>query len=154
WKNLDDWPPPEARWTTFYLHKDGILSEHELWPSEGSDSLAESNFEHGALTYRTPQLVENTEVLGPSVLTLYISVTNTAALLSVTLLLIDRQGKEHELTRGWLRASQRKLRDDSEPWEPIQAHLARELLEPAKIYELKIPVVPTARLFQAGERIA
>jgi predicted acyl esterase len=27
-------------------------------------------------------------------------------------------------------------------------------LEPGKIYELKIPIVPTARLFQAGERIA
>ncbi len=72
----------------------------------------------------------------------------------ITLLLIDRDGREHELTRGWLRASQRKLRDDSEPWEPIQAHEKREPLEPGKIYELKIPIVPTARLFQAGERIA
>ncbi|HXF75031.1 MAG TPA: CocE/NonD family hydrolase C-terminal non-catalytic domain-containing protein, partial [Methylomirabilota bacterium] len=50
--------------------------------------------------------------------------------------------------------SQRKLRDDSQPWEPVQAHLAREPLEPGKIYELKIPIVPSARLFQAGERIA
>ena len=40
----------------------------------------------------------------------------------ITLLLIDRDGHEHELTRGWLRASQRMLRDDSEHWEPIQAH--------------------------------
>ena len=76
-KSLNDWPPPEARWTTFYLHKDGILSEHELWPAEGSDSFDESNFEHGELTYTTPPLVENTEVLGPSVLTLYVSVTDT-----------------------------------------------------------------------------
>lgn len=154
WKNLDDWPPPEARWTTFYLHKDGVLSEHELWPAEGSDSFDESNFEHGALTYATPSVVENTEVLGPSVLTLYVSVTDTDALLFVTLLLIDRDGHEHELTRGWLRASQRRLREDSTPWEPVQAHESRELLEPGVIYELRIPVVATARLFQAGERIA
>jgi predicted acyl esterase len=154
WKNLDDWPPPEARWTTFYLHKDGVLSEHELWPAEGSDSFDESNFEHGALTYATPLLVENTEVLGPSVLTLYVSVTDTDALLFVTLLLIDRDAHEHELTRGWLRASQRRLREDSTPWEPVQAHESRELLEPGVIYELRIPVVATARLFQAGERIA
>ena len=85
---------------------------------------------------------------------LYVSTTDTDALLFVTLLLIDRAGKEHELTRGWLRASQRKPRDDSEPWAPVQAHEAREPLEPGKIYELKIPIVPTARLFQAGERIA
>ena len=71
-----------------------------------------------------------------------------------TLLLIDRDNREHELTRGWLRASQRRLREDSKPWEPIQAHESREPLEPGKIYELKIPIVATARLFQAGERIA
>ncbi len=154
WKSLNDWPPPEARWTTFYLHKDRILSEHELWPSEGTDAFDESNFEHGSLTYTTPPLVENTEALGPSVLTLYLSTSDTDALLFVTLLAIDREGKEEELTRGWLRASQRRLREDSKPWEPIQAHEDREPLEPGKIYELRIPIVATARLFQAGERIA
>ena len=154
WKSLNDWPPPEARWTTFYLHKDGTLSEHELWPSEGTDAFDESNFEHGSVTYATPLIVENTEVLGPSVLTLYLSTTDTDALLFVTLLAIDREGKEQELTRGWLRASQRRLREDSKPWEPIQVHEDREPLEPGKIYKLHIPIVPTARLFQAGERIA
>jgi predicted acyl esterase len=93
-------------------------------------------------------------VLGPSVLTVYVSVTDTDALLFATLLLIDRQGQEHELTRGWLRASQRRLHEDSRPWEPIQAHEVREALEPGKIYELKISIVATARLFQTGERIA
>jgi hypothetical protein len=39
-------------------------------------------------------------------------------------------------------------------WEPIQTHEKREPLEPGKIYKLNIPIVPTARLFQAGERIA
>jgi uncharacterized protein len=154
WKTLNDWPPLEARWTTFYLHKDGVLSEHELWPGEGSDAFDESNFEHGALIYTTPPLVENTEVLGPSVLTLYVSTTDTDALLFATLLLIDRTGQEHELTRGWLRASQRALRDDSVPWEPVLSHTERTPLEPGKIYELRFPIVSTARLFQAGERIA
>ncbi len=154
WKALKDWPPPEARWTTFYLHKDASLSEHELWPGEGADSFDESNFGHGALTYATPPLVENTEVLGPSVLTLYVSTTDTDALLFATLLLIDRDGREHELTRGWLRASQRALRPDSTRSEPVLAHTKREPLEPGRIYELKFPIVETARLFQAGERIA
>jgi predicted acyl esterase len=88
------------------------------------------------------------------VLTLYVSVTDTDALLFATLLLVDRDGKAHELTRGWLRASQRRLREDSKPWEPIQAHESRDPLKPGEIYQLKIPVVATARLFQAGERIA
>jgi predicted acyl esterase len=154
WKSLDDWPPPEARWTAFFLHKENLLSEHELWPEEGADSFDESSAEHGALTYTTPLLVENTEVLGPSVLTLYLSTTDTEALVFATLLLVDREGREHELTRGWLRASQRRLRDDGERWEPVPAHEGREPLAPGKIYELRIPIVPTARLFRAGERIA
>ena len=33
-------------------------------------------------------------------------------------------------------------------------HEDREPLEPGNIYELRIPIVPTARLFRAGERIA
>jgi predicted acyl esterase len=154
WKPLNDWPPPEARWTTFYLHKDGMLSEHELWPEEGSDCFDESDFGHGALTYATPLLVETTEVLGPSVVTLYASTTDNDVLLFATLMLIDRAGAQHELTRGWLRASQRALRSDSTPWEPVLAHTRREPLEPGRIYELKFPIVATARLFQAGERIA
>src|SRR5258705_8433968 len=80
WKNLNDWPPAEARWTTFYLHKDGILSEHELWPAEASDSFDESNFEHGELKYITPALVEKTEVLRPSAFTPYMSATDPGAL--------------------------------------------------------------------------
>jgi uncharacterized protein len=154
WKSLDDWPPSEARWTTFFLHKENMLSEHELWPDEGADCFNESSAEHGSLIYSTPPLVENTEVLGPSVLTLYLSTTDTEALLFVTLLLLDREGREHELTRGWLRASQRALRADSERWEPVLAHEEREPLEPGTIYELRIPIVPTARLFRTGERIA
>jgi predicted acyl esterase len=154
WKSLNDWPPADARWTTFYLHKEGVLSEHELWPDEGADTFDESNSEHGSLVYATPPLVENTEVLGPTVVTLYLSTTDSDALLFVTLIIIDRDGKQHELTRGWLRASQRRLRDDSEPWEPILDHKQREPLEPGKIYELRIPIVPTARLFRGAERIA
>jgi predicted acyl esterase len=154
WKALDDWPPPEARWTAFFLHAHGLLSEHEFWPGEGVDSFEDSGFAHGGLTWATPALVENTEVLGPIVLTVHLSTTDTDALLFATLLLIDRQGEEHELTRGWLRASQRHVQAGSQPWAPEFAHDAREPLQPGEIYELRIAIVPTARLFQVGERIA
>jgi predicted acyl esterase len=99
-------------------------------------------------------MVESTEVLGPSVVTLYLSTTDTDALVFLTLLLVDRDGNESELTRGWLRASQRRIKADSDPWEPEFPHEAREPLQPGKIYELRIPIVPTGRLFQPGERIA
>ena len=117
-------------------------------------SFNESPFEHGAAMFATPPLVENTEVLGPAVLTLHVSTTDSDALLFATVLAVGRDGKEEELTRGWLRASQRKLKDGCPPWDPVPAHEGREPLEPGKIYELAIAIVPTARLFRAGERIA
>lgn len=139
----------------FYLHEKGILSEREHWPNEGFDNFDESAFEHGELVYETPPLVEPTELLGPSVLTLYISSTEPEAFIHAALLVIDSAGNERELTRGWLRASQRKVDEEaSTPWEPVLAHTDREPLIPGEIYEVKIPIVPTARLIGAGERIA
>jgi uncharacterized protein len=153
WKTATEWPLPETRWTPFYLHAGGLLSEHELWPKEGHDSFEESTFVHHSLTYLTPRLVENTEIAGPIAVTLYASGTDAEMLLFVTLVLVDREGQELELTRGWLRASHRKLRTGSEPWEYIPAHTQREPLVPDQIYELSFDLVPTARLCLAGERI-
>ena len=39
WKTSDEWPLPETRWTPFYLHERGLLSEHEFWPNEGDHDL-------------------------------------------------------------------------------------------------------------------
>ncbi len=155
WRALEDWPPPDARWMEFYLHERGVLSEREHWPNEGVDNLDESSFEHGELTYRTPPMVEPTELFGPSVLTLYVSCTGAEAFIFATLLVVDEDGNERELTRGWLRASQRRLDPDaSTPWEPVLTHIEREPLEPGEIYELTIPIVATACLVRQGERIA
>ncbi|MBI2183289.1 MAG: CocE/NonD family hydrolase [Deltaproteobacteria bacterium] len=153
WKSAKDWPLPETRWTPFYLHAGGLLSEHELWPDEGCDRFEDSTFAHHELTYWTPSLVENTELIGPVVLDLFASSSDAEMFVFATLLLQDRDGQVHELTRGWLRGSQRALRADSEPWDPILAHDKREPLEPGKIYELRFAMVPTARLVLAGERI-
>jgi predicted acyl esterase len=153
WKTASDWPLPETRWTPFYFHSGGLLSEHELWPNEGYESFEDSTFSHGELTHWTPALVENTELIGPVVLHLYGSSSDAEMFLFATLLLMDREGKIHELTRGWLRGTQRALRSDSKLWEPVLAHDKREPLEPGKIYELRFGMVATARLVLAGERI-
>ncbi len=152
WRQASEWPLPETRWTPFYLHEGNLLSEHELWPGEASDTFEDSPLFHGSLTFWTPSLVENTEVIGPVVLHLYVSATDAEVLLFATLL-VDHDGQEHELTRGWLRGSQRQVRPDSMPWEVILAHTAREPLVPGEICELRFSLVPTARLFRAGERI-
>jgi predicted acyl esterase len=155
WKAADDWPLPETKWTPFNLHRDGLLSEHEFFPNEGGTSFEDSPFHHGGVMFKTPPLVENTEICGPIVLNLYGSTDDTDVLWFVSLLHIDRDGEETLLTRGWLRGSQRALdAERSRPWQPVHRHESRDLLEPNEIYEFNIEIRPYGILVKAGERIA
>lgn len=155
WKEATDWPLPETRWIPFYLHEDGLLSEHEHWSHEGSDSFEESPWMRGRAQYATPPLVENTEVVGPIALKLYAATTDTDVHWIVSLLEIDADGGERLLTKGWLKGSHRELDPDrSEPWEPIHRHAQAAPLTPGEIHEFDIKLVPTGNLFRAGSRIA
>ena len=154
WKEGKEWPFPETKFTPFYLHENGLLSEHEHWTYEGSDSFEESPWMRGAVTYVTPPLVENTEVVGPIALKLYAATTDTDVLWIVTLYEIDPQGNQRQLTKGWLRGSHRELDlKASKPWEPIHTHTKSEPLTPGKIHEFDIKLIPTGNLFTAGARI-
>ena len=154
WKAATEWPLPETRWTPFYLHSYNLLSEHEFWPNEGSTTFEDSQFNRDSLTFLSPPLVENTEVIGPIVLNLYASSTDTEVLWFVSLLDIDLEGNETLLTRGWLRGSQRQVdKKRSRPWQPFHPHTRREPLVPGEVYEFNIEVRPYGILFQAGHRI-
>ena len=154
WKSTTEWPLPETRWTPFYLHSNSLLSEHEFWPNEGSSTFEDSLFNRGNLTFLTPPLIENTEVIGPIVLNLHASTTDTEILWFVSLLDIDPQGNEALLTRGWLRGSQRQLDSQrSKPWQPYHSHTKHEPLIPEEIYEFNIEIRPYGILFKAGHRI-
>ena len=155
WKTADDWPLPETKWTPFYLHKDGLLSEHEFWPNEGGSSYEDNPFSpRGKLTFLSPPMVEETEVIGPIVLNLYASTTDTELLLFASLLDVDPNGEERLLTKGWLRGSQRAVDPKrSTPWEPFHPHTKTEPLTPHEIYEFNVKIVPTGNLFKAGHRI-
>jgi len=154
WKTATEWPLPETNWTPFYLHANGLLSEHEFWPNEGSSTFEDSLYTRGSLTFLSPHLVENTEVIGPMVLNLYASSTDTELLWFVTFLDIDPEGKETLLTRGWLRGSQRQVDPErSKPWQPYHLHIKREPMTPGQIYYFNIEIMPYGILFKAGHRI-
>lgn len=154
WKESTDWPLPETRFTPFYLHERGLLSEHEHWTNEGSDSFDDSPWMREYVEYATPLLVENTEVMGPVMLKLYASTTDTEILWILSLFEIDPQGNKRLLTKGWLRGSHREIDvSRSKPWEPFHPHTKSEPLTPGKIYEFDIPFVATGNLFKAGCRI-
>ena len=154
WKSGEEWPLPETRWPPFYLHANGLLSEHEFWPDEGCTTYEDSPFHHGHVEFKTPPMVENTEICGPIVLNLYGSTTDTELLWFVSVWHTDADGYEKLLTRGWLRGSQRRLDPQaSKLWQPVHLHTERDPLEPNKIYEFNIEIRPYGILLKAGERI-
>lgn len=154
WKTAGDWPVPNTLWTPFYLHADGLLSEHEFWPSEGFSAYEDSTFHRGQLKFWTPAFVEMTELCGPVVLNLYGATTADEVLWFVSLLHCDAKGVERVVTRGWLRGSQRALDlEKSKPWRPYHKHTHREPLEPNRIYEFNIEVNPIGIQIKPGERL-
>ncbi|MEM1587111.1 MAG: CocE/NonD family hydrolase [Candidatus Bathyarchaeia archaeon] len=154
WKETYDWPLPETKWTPFFLHENSLLSEHEFWHGEGGTSFEDSPYRRESVEFYTPKLVDNVEVIGPIVLNIYASTTSTDIFWHASLLEIDPQGNKKVITRGWLRGSQRAIDPErSKLWAPYHPHTKREPLEPGKIYEFNIPIVPTAILFRAGSRI-
>ena len=155
WKAADDWPVPGTVWTPFYLHNDGVLSEHELWSTDDRSSFADAPDDHGGLAFHTPPMVEATEICGPIVLNLMASTDDTEILWFVTLIHVDGDGNEELLTRGWLRGSQRALDEQaSRPWQPVHRHTAREPLVPGEIYKFNIEIRPYCIVLEPGERIA
>jgi uncharacterized protein len=154
WKAASDWPLPETKWTPFYLHEDGLLSEHEYWPNEGFDSFDDSPWGRGSLEYCTPPLVENTEIAGPIVLKLRASTSDVEIHWIVSLLEIDPEGNARILTKGWLRGSHREVDlERSKPWAPVHRHTDSQPLTPGIIYDFDISLIPTGNLFKAGSRI-
>jgi predicted acyl esterase len=153
WKEANDWPLPETKWTPFYLHEGELLSEHEHWPNEAQVSYEDSPWHRGHVDYYSPAIVEDTEVIGPIVLNLYASTTDAEVLWLVSLREVDKEGKEKVLTRGWLRGTHREVDPNrSKPWEPYHPHNKSEPLTPGKIYEFNIGLIPTCNLFKAGTR--
>ena len=154
WKKSSEWPLPETKWTPFYLHEGGLLWEREHFPNEGSSSFSDSPWGREHLEFSSPELVEETEVIGPVLLNFYASTTDDEVLWFVSLREVDAHGKEKVLTRGWLRGSHREVAPDrSKRWEPYHPHARSEPLVPGKIYEFNIAIVATANLFKAGSRI-
>ena len=153
-RETTDWPLPETKWTEFYLNEKGLMDEHEYRIHEGCTSYEDSPFKRGNIKFYTPVFVEDTEVTGPSSLTLYASSTEDDALFLASIWDVDAEGNETILTRGWLRASHRALvEEESKPWKPVHPHLAPEKILPNEVYKYDIEILPTGTLFPAGHRI-
>ena len=68
---------------------------------------------------------------------------------------MGQQGHDEvPVTKGWLRASQRKLDPEkSLPYRPYHAHTERQWLERDQPVECQVEIWPTSMLFRKGHRI-
>jgi hypothetical protein len=153
------WPLPDTKWTTLFL--DGTV----LTPSRGAPGSIAFDALGGGVTFTTPPLEQETEITGPAVASLFIASSTTDADLFLVVRAFSPDGEEltfngaidphSAVSKGWLRASQRKLDPvlsaDQRPYHP---HDESQPLTPGEVYQLDIEIWPMSVVLPAGYRLA
>lgn len=116
------------------------------------------------ISFVTDPMRQDTEITGPLMANLWVSSTAEDMDVMVTLRNIDPDGKEVfelgqqgqpvVLTKGWLRASHRKLDPKkSLPYRPYHAHNERLWLEPDVPVECQIEIISTCIVLKKGHQL-
>ena len=177
WRKENDWPLPNTHYRPFYLHSsgrantlngDGILStespgneQSDVYlynpmrpvPTVGGQVIlpgtnaigprdqSEVELRDDVLVYSTPVLKQPVEVMGPIELRLFVSSSALDTDFTGKLVDVYPDGRAMILTEGILRARFRN------------SFTTPELLEPDKIYELRINLWATSNVFLPGHSI-
>jgi predicted acyl esterase len=182
---FDEWPPAEVRPKVFFLGGEGTLVSarprgaasgvdayrpdpdarpQQTIPGQGQSESWEILPDYDwrplvdgtALAWATPPLEEDTTVVGPGSVDLWLRSSAPDTDLQVTLSEIRPDGTEMYVQSGWLRASHRKLnRKRSRVLEPIPTHLERDAdpLRAGRFNRVQVALYASAHVFRAGSRI-
>jgi uncharacterized protein len=176
----NEWPLARTQWTKWYLKiersqsADPMGVEGRLVNSTPGESARVSYAAsiagqgHGGgrngVAFETDPMEADTEITGPLVLNLWISSSSEDADVMATLRHIGPDGKDifevgpqgapAVLTRGWLRASHRKLDlHRSLAYRPYHAHDERWWLKPDEPVECQVEIWPTSIVLKKGHRL-
>jgi predicted acyl esterase len=152
-------PPPDTKSLSYSasgVTKAGVASS--------STALMLSTGSRMGVSFETAPMLEDTEITGPLVLVLWVSSTSEDMDIMATLRNIGpdgkdvwemgQQGQPVPLTRGWLRASHRKLDPQrSLPFRPYHAHDERWWLKPGEVVECQVEIWPTCMVFKRGHKL-
>jgi predicted acyl esterase len=168
WRAADVWPPAEARSVEIFLHSQGRLSlqappedsavdryiydPREATPTAGgsivsyvyppgSVDVSEIQRRRDVLTYTTPLLQRDLDVVGPLTFILHASSSALDTDFVVRLSDVFPDRRAIQLQNGLLRA---RYRDSSGPPQPLQ---------PGRAYRFVIDMWATANRFKAGHRL-
>ena len=181
WRTGTDWPLPETQWTPLYLTNWERLRAAPFTPSSVDDHIPPDSFVQMPLThtrnvsslrYVSEPMAAPVLMAGPAVLRLFAAIDQDDTNWIVSLkdigpdpnVISVREGErqlapdlpERELSRGWLKASNRALDPErSTPWKPFHrlTRAAAEPVVPGEIVEYQVEILATANLFQRGHRI-
>jgi len=116
------------------------------------------------VSFVTDPMAHDTEITGPLMANLWVSSTAEDMDVMVTLRNIDpeghevfemgQQGQPVVLTKGWLRASHRKLdQEKTLPYRPYHAHNERQWLTPGEPVECQIEIISTCIILKKGHQL-
>jgi uncharacterized protein len=116
------------------------------------------------ISFETPPMERDTEITGPLVLNLWVSSTSEDMDIFATLRNVGPDGKDEwevgqhgqpvPLTKGWLRASHRKLDPvRSLPYRPYHAHDERRWLKPNEPVECQVEIWSTCIVLKKGHKL-
>ena len=177
----NEWPIARTQWTKMHLHI-GSATANKGETAEGAlDSTpppAEKTISYSAgpghyrpdhgragVSFETAPMAADTEVTGPLVLNLWVSSSAEDMDIYATIRNIDPQGKDvcevgqrgepvACVTKGWLRASHRKLDEArSLPYRPYHAHEERQWLAAGEVVECRVEIWPTSMVFRKGHKL-
>jgi predicted acyl esterase len=169
-RHAADWPPPGTEWRTLRCRagrerKTGALNDAQpderALPGDETVSLGRRGG-RASFTYR---FTTDTNVVGPMLLTLTLSVDGAADFPVVAGVRKFRDGKEVTfegsygfqgdlVTHGMLLASHRAVDPQrSLPYLPYHPHTTPELLADSEKVQLEIGLLPSATLFRGGDQL-
>jgi uncharacterized protein len=180
-----EWPPREIQVTPWYFGPNGTLTRTRPRPRDrGIDAFRpdpaarpaqtipglnqsisweimppydwEPLVDGTAVAYATPPLANDTTIVGPSSVDIWLRSSAPDTDLQVTLTEIRPDGLETYVQNGWLRASHRHLdRSKSSVLEPVQTHLEKDAapMPAGQFTKVRIGLFAVAHLFRKGSRI-
>ncbi|HVA14520.1 MAG TPA: CocE/NonD family hydrolase [Stellaceae bacterium] len=155
------WPLAEAKHVKFYLDA-GTKALGTAAPSAAA-SAAYPSLTQG-VNFTTAKFEQDTEIVGPVMLKLFISSSTADMDIFATLCAFDPEGKEMTfigapepacpVTQGWLRASQRKTDPKrSSDYFPYHPHDEKQRLTPGEVYEIEVEVWPMGVYLPKGSTL-
>lgn len=155
----NEWPIARTEWTKFYLSSNSKLSqevekgivEPDIFTHVPPTQVPIKEKDIPLLKYSTEKVETDMEITGHIALYLNASINVDDGNFVTSLYDVDCEGNKTLLSTGCLKASNRTIIEEkSKPYLPAHDHTKSVLIEPDKIYEYVIELIPTSNLFKKG----